>query len=106
MAPTPSGHPGFEGDRALLPDVLNRRDFPGRLPRNTILIDRTTRWGNPFHIGQDGDRAEVIARYELWLPSQPALIAALPSLKGHNLMCWCAPKACHGHVLMRLAAKC
>jgi len=84
-------------------DILNRHDFPGRLPRNTILIDRTTIWGNPFHIGVDGTRAEVIEKFRLWILDQPDLLAKLPLLRGRNLMCWCAPDACHGQVLMELA---
>ena len=36
---------------------------------------------------------------------QPELLAALPELAGKTLGCWCAPKACHGDVLARLAAE-
>ena len=32
-----------------------------------VRIDRRTRWGNPFHIGRHGSRAEVIRRYRAWL---------------------------------------
>ncbi len=45
------------------------------------------------------------ARYEQWVRSQPELIAALPELEGKTLGCWCAPDACHGDVLARLAAE-
>jgi hypothetical protein len=68
-----------------------------------ILIDRRTRWGNPFVVGKDGDRAEVIARYEAWLMKQPHLLAGLHELRGKVLGCWCAPRPCHGDVLARLA---
>ena len=34
---------------------------------------------------------------------QPALLAALPELRGKRLGCWCAPQACHGDVLAQLA---
>jgi hypothetical protein len=60
-------------------------------------------WRNHFEIGKDGDRAEVIAKYADWLPTQPQLIARLPELRGKVLGCWCAPKPCHGDVLVRLA---
>ena len=66
-------------------------------------IGRGGRWGNPFVIGRDGDRAEVIAKYERWLLTQPELLAALPQLRGRTLGCWCAPRPCHGDVLARLA---
>lgn len=62
------------------------------------------KWGNPFEIGKDGTREEVIAKYQIWLYRQPELMEALPELKGKILGCWCAPKACHGDVLADLAA--
>lgn len=62
-----------------------------------------SKWANPWVIGKDGTRAEVIARYEAWIKTQPDLMAALPELRGKVLGCWCAPDHdCHGHVLTRL----
>jgi protein gp37 len=60
-------------------------------------------WANPFVIGKDGTRGEVIAKFETWLMGQPELLARLPELRGKRLGCWCAPQACHGDVLARLA---
>lgn len=83
-----------------------------RKERFDVMIDRGTKWGNPFKMdaskcqtsaGDKAERTRVIAAYETWLKSQPSLMAALPSLKGKILGCWCAPKACHGDVLVRLA---
>jgi len=71
--------------------------------RYDVYIGRPSKWGNPFTIGRDGDRGDVIERYERWLRSQPELLAALPELAGKTLGCWCAPRACHGDVLARLA---
>jgi len=68
-----------------------------------IYIGRPSRFGNPFVIGRDGTREEVIAKYEAWLRTQPELMAALPALRGKVLGCWCSPQACHGDVLARLA---
>ena len=70
-----------------------------------ILIDRTTKWGNPFIIGKDGDRNEVCDKHEKWLPTQPNLMASLHELEGQTLGCWCAPKRCHGDFLLRIANK-
>lgn len=79
--------------------VIHMRDQrPG-----DVYIGRPTRWGNPFVIGRDGDRSEVVRRYAQWLHSQPQLLAALPQLRGRRLVCWCAPAHCHGDVLARLA---
>jgi hypothetical protein len=71
-----------------------------------VYIGRPSKWGNPFIIGKDGDRGEVITKYEIWLKSQHHLLAALPELKGKVLGCFCSPKPCHGDVLSRLAAEC
>jgi len=68
-----------------------------------VYIGRPSKWGNPFAIGKDSTREQVIAKYRHWLISQTALIAALPELKGKTLGCWCAPQACHGDVLAELA---
>ncbi len=68
-----------------------------------VYIGRPGTWGNPFRIGRDGGRDEVIARYEAWLGRQPALLARLGELRGKRLGCWCVPRPCHGDVLARLA---
>jgi Domain of unknown function (DUF4326) len=68
-----------------------------------IYIGRPSKWGNPFVIGKDGTRVQVIEKYEAWLRTQPDLLAALPELRGKVLGCWCSPQACHGDVLVRLA---
>ncbi len=68
-------------------------------------IGRPSVWGNPFEIGKDGSREEVVAKYREWILTQPELLELLPLLRGKVLGCWCAPKACHGDVLMELANK-
>jgi hypothetical protein len=70
-----------------------------------VYIGRGSPWGNPFKIGKDGDRAEVIQKYRDWINLQPELIAQLPNLKNKKLGCFCAPKACHGDVLLNLILK-
>jgi hypothetical protein len=71
-----------------------------------VRVDRATRWGNPFVLGRDGDRATVIARYrDHHLPSPPDLVARLGKLRGKALGCWCAPHACHGDVLIQEMAR-
>ena len=51
----------------------------------------------------DGDRAAVIAKYECWLADQHQLLGALDELCGRDLVCFCAPRPCHGDLLLRLA---
>ena len=68
-----------------------------------IRIDRTSRWGNPFKIGLDGDRAAVIEKYRRYLARCPGLLADISTLRGKRLGCWCAPLPCHGDVLKEAA---
>ncbi len=68
-----------------------------------IYIGRPSKWGNPFVIGKDGTRKEVIDKYREWISTQKGLLNDLKELKGHNLGCWCSPRLCHGHVLAELA---
>jgi Domain of unknown function (DUF4326) len=77
---------------------------PGTHPRPYKYVGRPSIWGNPFVIGKDGDRAEVIRKYREWLLQRPAMVSrAKIELRGKNLGCWCAPDACHAEVLLELA---
>jgi hypothetical protein len=64
---------------------------------------RGGKWGNPFRIGPDGDRAAVIAKHGAWLRDQHDLLRSMGELRGKDLVCFCAPAACHGDLLLRLA---
>jgi hypothetical protein len=59
-------------------------------------------WGNPFHIGPDGTREEVLVKYREWILGNEYLLKRLPALKGKLLGCWCKPLECHGDVLAEL----
>jgi len=84
------------------PRVVNRRSRPHDC--DPIYVGRPTVWGNPFTLGRDGDRAEVIAKYRAWLLAQPDLVErARRELRGRDLECWCAPLACHADVLLEVA---
>lgn len=85
-----------------MPKVLNK--YKDGVPAGAVYIGRPSKWGNPFVIGKDGDREEVIAKYRQWLLAQPALVeAAKRELAGKDLVCFCAPKGCHGDVLLEVA---
>jgi len=47
-----------------------------------VYIGRPSKWGNPFVVGVDGSRDEVIEKYEEWILNQQELVAALPELRG------------------------
>jgi hypothetical protein len=82
----------------LNPRVKNKRRDP-----DGIYVGRPTKWGNPFVIGRDGTREQVVEKYRGWLGNNAELLAALPELRGQSLVCWCAPDPCHADVLLELA---
>lgn len=67
-----------------------------------VYIGRGSKWGNPFVIGKDGTREEVIEKYRKWIMTKPELLSSLHELKGKVLGCFCKPKLCHGDVLIEL----
>ena len=81
----------------------------GRYPDDAVYIGRwscygDTRYGNPFHVGADGTREEVIALYEEYVLADATLLEDIrTNLSGKDLLCHCAPLPCHGDVLLRLA---
>lgn len=86
----------------MVPEVY--RNGVGTIPQGAVLVDRTTIWGNPYHIGRDGTRVEVIAKYEVWLRGHPPLMRSVrEQLRGKDLVCHCAPLPCHADVLLRIA---
>lgn len=92
------------------PKVRHVKEFTSKgsmidLPPDVVYIGRGhyTNWGNPFVIGKDGSREEVIQKFEDWLLSQPEkVLKAKTELKGKDLVCFCAPLACHGDVYLRI----
>ena len=91
-----------------------------------VKVDRTTKWGNPFILGEHGTRAECVQLFELMLLS--GLICASKDngaeqaaylemarrdreqLRGKNLACWCPltdshglKVPCHADILLDLA---
>src|SRR5262245_2895332 len=112
---------------ARLPRRVQLRRTKGwRMPANTVKVDRTTLFGNPFSIADYGhDRAVELHRR--WIAGERVgsdlqgsaardlaakrseVLQALPTLRGKNLACWCAlpkpgePDRCHAAVLLELA---
>jgi len=74
------------------------------IPPGAVFIGRPSKWGNPFKIGEDGTRDEVIAKHRAWILCQPGLMAmAKDELRGRDLVCFCAPRSCHGDILSIIA---
>lgn len=88
----------------MTPRVWNKRTMPSEALTGSVYVGRPSRWGNPFVIGPDGDRAQVVEKYRIWLQDRPALCArARFELRGKHLVCWCAPLPCHADVLLEVA---
>lgn len=84
--------------------VWNKRDR--NCPKDAVYVGRPSKWGNPFKVGRDGTRWEVIAKYREYMEETgegEALCASLDELKGKDLVCWCSPLPCHADVLLDLA---
>src|SRR5260370_7483609 len=79
--------------------VLNKK---AGVPAGAVYIGRGSKWGNPYRIGAEGDRATVIRKYERWLADQHHLLRALDELRSRSLLCFCAPLACHANLLLPL----
>lgn len=85
------------------PKVLNAKRV-GRNPPGAVYVGRPSPWGNPFAIGPGADRSQVMADYLTWLHQNPDHVArARRELAGKDLVCWCAPEACHAEILRDLA---
>lgn len=88
--------------------VLNWHHHGRRIPAGAVSVMRGTPFGNPFVLGRDGDRETVVRRYRAWLWSRlqadPVLRDQVRALHGRDLVCCCAPLACHADVLAAAAA--
>ncbi len=67
-----------------------------------IYIGRGSKWGNPFIIGKDGNRTEVINKYKDYILNNKKLLSCISELKNKTLGCYCKPKPCHGDVLIQI----
>ena len=111
------------------PQRLKRERTKGwRKPDNCVIVDRTSKWGNPFKVsecreaGFKGTDAELAARcvsaFSVWLgplwrnnwngkeseAARTAILDNLSDLRGKNLVCWCElDQPCHADVLLELA---
>jgi len=84
-----------------LPRILNKKT--DHIPATAYYCGRPGPLGNPFIIGRDGTRDEVCDKFDVWLPTQPKLMALVATLEGRDLVCWCEPFRCHCRTIRRLA---
>ena len=85
-----------------MPRVLNRRT--DEIPPDAVYVGRPSKWGNPFRLGPGLTRGDCIRSYRNYLEECPWLKEdARHELRGRDLVCWCAPLACHADVLLEVA---
>lgn len=86
--------------------VINKHHGPQKYD---VYVGRPSLFGNPYIIGVDGTRSEVIALYREWIEQQvrddAEVRAGVKALKGKTLACWCAPAPCHADVLLEIAER-
>jgi hypothetical protein len=94
-----------------MPKVYNKHHKDA--PADAVYVGRPSKWGNPYtHLPGNpggaesimGGRALAISLYEEYLHLRPEILdAAKQELRGKDLVCWCAPLACHADILLRIA---
>jgi Domain of unknown function (DUF4326) len=91
----------------ITPKRIQRRRIKGwRKPEGVVLVDRTSRWGNPYEVsGYGQDSAVRLFRWLVALPQLEAYRQAVRDhLRGKDLGCWCPlDHPCHADVLLEIA---
>lgn len=68
-------------------------------PAFDVYMGRRGPFGNPYVIGPDGNREEVIRKFRVHfyerLKIDPAWKKLVEDLRGKRLACHCTPMACH-----------
>jgi Domain of unknown function (DUF4326) len=101
--------PGGGFDLFIIPRATDKprrfrmtRRMPWRhLAPHAVIVDRRSRWGNPYPVAEHG-RTRAVAMYRWRLYSTPGLLdQARRDLAGRDLACWCPlDQDCHADVLL------
>ena len=90
-----------------MPKVWNQRD--PNIPKDAVYVGRPTVWGNPFtHVQHLKKGIKVATREEAVHKYRETVVPIMledikRELNGKDLVCWCAPLACHADVLLEVA---
>ncbi|WP_343715308.1 DUF4326 domain-containing protein [Inquilinus sp.] len=91
-----------------------------RMPNNTVKVDRSTPWGNPFVVGQDGTAEDCVRLHRILLSGHVCITAKasverqlkhmrfvtehIGELRSKDIACWCREGCpCHGDTYLDLA---
>lgn len=101
-----------------MPERIQLKRTKGwKMAPETVKVDRTTKWGNPFQVGKPGgaytpmvkDRRHAYLLFKSIASDNAKLVAdAKAELRGKNLACWCPhddpyEDVCHAAVLLQIA---
>lgn len=92
--------------------VLNFYHIGKCIPEGAVYIGRggkgltQSKFANPFKLSADEERGATLNRYKEWLWNE-CLDGRITkhdilSLDGKDLVCFCAPKPCHGNIIEEL----
>ncbi len=87
--------------------TLYESDVDRAVADGVCYVGRPSVLGNPFVIGRDGNREQVVEKYRAWLwerlQHQDGLVLkTLRALTADSVLgCWCAPQGCHAAVIER-----
>ena len=88
-----------------------------RKPENTVCVDRSSKWGNPFIVGRHGTRTECVDLFlklcrgficfsvddECYKAQKAYPFKDIGELRGKNLACYCKDHVCHASILLEIA---
>lgn len=96
-----------------MPKRIQRKRAKGwRKPESAIIVDRTSRWGNPWPVTDDRSAEEAVNMFRDWIAGDrfvngrpaPTHSSIKMMLGGADLACWCPlDQPCHADVLLKIA---
>lgn len=91
----------------IKPVRIQRKRIKGwKMPENTVIVSRGTKWGNPFKIDKFNSREKVLKFYKIMLNKEYSYWRDIvkKELKGKNLACYCKlSDPCHADILLKIA---
>lgn len=87
--------------------MIYNKHRPQHVPKDAVLVDRTTKYGNHAYRMKTATRTErlwAMLAFARYLKSSPELIADIrKNLRGRDLVCWCTPFDCHAEIIQGVA---
>ena len=108
--------------------IQRKRSAGWQMPKNTVYVGRPSKWGNPYHVGENYTEEVIQNGKVIYIQSwtdidaqtavdffEDAIALGYPvikystddivrELRGKNLACWCPlDQPCHADILLRIA---